>query len=332
MTANKIVPHLPDRSQLKPLEEEVFPAHWMVRTDRPCGLVAHADGLVGFENTNILIRVRAGESEFPLHLAPLSLLFTRGGQETYEVDGRSYVLDSGSYLLHNFGQAVRSHIHSPTPIESFTIGFWPGFAEDVLRGLVTPQDQLLDNPASPYRQPVRFFDQLYPQDARIGPHLACLVAALNTHEVTPGWLEERYYALLTTLLDVHRDIRAEIATLPALRASTRVELYQRLHRARDFMEANLYQPLTIAQIAREAWVSPYHFLRQFTQVFGETPHQYLTRRRLERAQSLLLQTDIPVTEVCALVGFTSLGSFSGLFRRRMGLSPHQFRQHHRSLR
>jgi hypothetical protein len=76
----------------------------------------------------------------------------------------------------------------------------------------------------------------------------------------------------------------------------------------------------------EARLSPWHLLRAFRQTFGETPHNFLTRLRLERAQQLLTVTSRPVTEICFDVGFTSLGSFSSLFRRKVGLSPAEFRR------
>ena len=322
---------LPNRLHLKPIEAERFPDYMAVRTDKPGGLVAYQNGLVGFEATNVVIRVRATECgsasscDPTLHVGPLSLLFTPRGQQAYEVDGRRFVVDEGSYLLHNLGQAVDSPPDAQMSAETFTIGFWPGFAEDVLRGLVTPDDHLLDTPQSRHLQPVRFFDQLYPHSPLLLPLLARFRTAVDDVRITKGCLEELHCDLLTALLCVHRSIGKEIEALPPVRSITRVEMYRRLHRARDFMEANLDQPLTVGQIAQEAWFSPFHFLRQFKGLFGETPHQYLTRRRLERAQHLLTMTEMSVTDICFALGFESLGSFSGLFRQRLGASPQQFR-------
>jgi transcriptional regulator GlxA family with amidase domain len=76
-------------------------------------------------------------------------------------------------------------------------------------------------------------------------------------------------------------------------------------------------------------MAPHHFLRTFKLAFHQTPHQYLTHLRLERAQSLLRHTDTPVTDICMDVGFESLGSFSWLFRRECGQSPSAFRSSHR---
>ena len=131
---------------------------------------------------------------------------------------------------------------------------------------------------------------------------------------------------LVALLQAHRNVFREMERLPAARASTRTELYCRLNRARDFMEASLFEPLTIPMIASAAWFSPHHFLRLFKQAFGETPHQYLTRRRIQTARHLLARTDMSITDVCFAIGFESLGSFSLLFRRHVGVSPEAYRR------
>jgi transcriptional regulator GlxA family with amidase domain len=95
---------------------------------------------------------------------------------------------------------------------------------------------------------------------------------------------------------------------------------------RDLMRDCLEEPLTLGDISLEAELSTWHFLRAFRAAFGETPHDFLTRVRIERAKELLTITSRPVTEVCFDVGFSSLGSFSTLFRRQVGLSPAQFRR------
>src|SRR5947199_4845674 len=100
----------------------------------------------------------------------------------------------------------------------------------------------------------------------------------------------------------------------------------KLCQVRDLMRDCFSEVLTLDDLSLEADLSPWHFLRSFRDVFGETPHDFLTRIRLERAKDLLTVTSRPVTEICFDVGFTSLGSFSTLFRRHVGLSPAQFRR------
>jgi AraC-like DNA-binding protein len=101
---------------------------------------------------------------------------------------------------------------------------------------------------------------------------------------------------------------------------------RRMLRARDAIDRSYAQPRDVAAIARVAHVSEAHFSRQFRTTFGETPHRYLQRRRVERAMELLRETDRPVTEICLDVGFNSLGTFSRTFRDIVGESPSAYRE------
>ncbi|MDT0341721.1 helix-turn-helix transcriptional regulator [Streptomyces litchfieldiae] len=103
---------------------------------------------------------------------------------------------------------------------------------------------------------------------------------------------------------------------------------RQLRRAKDLMDRDWSRPLDLATVAAHAGYSPFHFVRAFRAAYGETPGQYLTRRRVERAQELLRSADLSVTEICGLVGFHSLGTFSATFRRRTGLTPTAYRARH----
>jgi AraC-like DNA-binding protein len=100
-----------------------------------------------------------------------------------------------------------------------------------------------------------------------------------------------------------------------------VPVYVHLRRAKDLMDHDYAEPLDVPALAREAHASRAHFVRSFKKAFGETPHRYLLRRRIERAKELLRGTPLSVTEVSLAVGFRSLGSFSTAFRQLVGESP-----------
>ena len=106
----------------------------------------------------------------------------------------------------------------------------------------------------------------------------------------------------------------------------RHEGFRRLCRARDLLLDMREPPLTIHELARDVQISPFHLIRQFEAVFGLTPHQFRQASRLELAKHLLATGERSVTEVCMEVGFSSLGSFSVLFRRRMGETPSAYRR------
>ena len=98
-----------------------------------------------------------------------------------------------------------------------------------------------------------------------------------------------------------------------------------LLRARDLADARYYAPLTVADLAREAALSPSHFSREFRRAFGEPPHRYLLTRRLERAAALLRNTDRSVADICMAVGLSSVGSFTTSFRRIYDVTPQAYR-------
>lgn len=102
--------------------------------------------------------------------------------------------------------------------------------------------------------------------------------------------------------------------------------YRRLVRARDFAAAHFTAPVTVSQLAEVACLSPWHFHRQFTAIFGETPHAFLSRLRMDRARELLASDNVSVTGACLEAGYTSLGSFSTSFRATHGLSPSAYRE------
>ena len=103
------------------------------------------------------------------------------------------------------------------------------------------------------------------------------------------------------------------------------DLNRRLLRARDAMDRAYAEPLDVRAVAAVAHVSEAHFIRSFRAVFGETPHRYLQRRRVERSMFLLRETDRSVTDICLDVGFTSLGTFSRTFREIVGETPSGYR-------
>jgi AraC-like DNA-binding protein len=98
-----------------------------------------------------------------------------------------------------------------------------------------------------------------------------------------------------------------------------------LLRAKDLADGRYFEPLTVVDLAHAAGLSRAHFSREFRRAFGEAPHQYLLTRRLERAASLLRNTDRSVTEICFAVGLSSVGSFTTSFHRVYGMSPLAYR-------
>ncbi len=96
----------------------------------------------------------------------------------------------------------------------------------------------------------------------------------------------------------------------------------------EYIEHHLDHHLSLAEIAQQSGLSPFHFARRFRQTIGESPHQYVVNRRLETAQRLLEETDLPVSQISLMIGFSSQGHFTQTFARRLGQPPRQYRLRH----
>ena len=104
------------------------------------------------------------------------------------------------------------------------------------------------------------------------------------------------------------------------------EVYKKIVTAKLYIDERFHEPIDLDRIAREACLSRFHFHRLFTSIYRITPHQYLTRKRIEQARKALAGKALTVTEICAEVGFESIGSFSTLFKRTIGHAPNNYRQ------
>ncbi|HZE57749.1 MAG TPA: AraC family transcriptional regulator [Chthoniobacterales bacterium] len=256
---------------------------------------------------------------------PLSLKSMFNGRALYRIERGEFSVDDSGYLILNNRQPYSIEIASPTAVETFVLWFPDGWAEEVLASLTRPNERLLDTPGLT-SSAATFFERYTRHDETVSPRIRELRAAFKAkHAIDDTWLEEKLRGLLAAMLKVQDAVKQQTNELPAVRASTREELWRRVNRARDFLHAHLGSRIRLAEVAAAACLSPFHLLRTFQAAFRQTPHEYLNQCRLERAKFLLEKTRIPVTAICLDCGFTSLGSFSALFHKSCGMSPRKWR-------
>jgi AraC-like DNA-binding protein len=224
----------------------------------------------------------------------------------------------------NEGQEYSLDFKWPGITETLCLFFQPGFIECATHTFSTPITKQLDD-LDPPRGRFEICECLYSRSGRISTLLRQLHNGVTTGQGT-SWLEDCFYDVAEAIVELQAKVVRSTEQVPALRAGTRKELYRRLHQGRDYLNSCYDSRVTVASAARAAKLSPAHFHRQFKNLFHQTPMQFLQDRRLAAARRLLTNTDVPITNVCFLVGFESLGSFCSLFRKRLGCAPSTYRK------
>jgi AraC family transcriptional regulator len=256
-------------------------------------------------------------------LGALSIKAVLAGSVIWEAGGHRYVVRENTYLVVNRGQAYSFTIDSATPSTTLSVFFQHGFVEEVHRGLTQPDAALLDAPDAARPGSLLFRQCLEPEPSGVLAALRALHAARSRGKTSRSAGEEAFLRIAQALVRESPRTAEAASRLSSVRASTRAELMRRVLRGRDFLLSRMDESVSIADAARAAGISRYHFFRAFRAAFQVTPHQFLTTQRLARARALLRSGKHTVTEVCLESGFQSVGSFSSLFRRHFGVSPQQ---------
>ena len=268
-------------------------------------------------------------ADFP---GPLSIKSVVRGSARWRTSEADRLVDESSYLVLNSGQIYSMTIDSHEPVETFCLFFRNGIAEDVRRVTESGSTWLLDNlvpeasDAAAYSEaPVEFFETLHTHDFPAASLIRRIYARLKDNTASDPWLEDQFLAVAGSLCQLHRQAGKHAGLIPAKKFSTRMELYRRLLRGKDYMDSFLGARAHLGEVAGKACLSPYHFHRLFREAFRETPNQYLQRKRLDYARRMLERGEQSVTDICLEVGFESITSFSALFRRNFGCSPREYR-------
>lgn len=276
---------------------------------------------------NVLFLVNSNNDKFATHPGHFSFKITFQGREHFEFDNHRVAVSPQHYLLLNEGQEYASYINSDENVETFTIFFSPDFVSNTLKSQIKSEDFVLDDgnhKGAPLY--LNFFEKLY----HVTPYIWQITQYIRTYikqgETSNMALEECLYALLHELLKEHRLVKNTIEQLSAVRYSTRIETFRRVSRAKDYLLSCYDEALSIDKLAEIACLAPFHFLRNFKQIFNITPHQMLTQVRLQHAKSLLRHTNYPVSEISLRVGYDNLSSFTRLFTNHFGVSPRKFRK------
>ncbi len=275
---------------------------------------------------SVIIHTKVRECFRPDIKGPFSFFLNIRGNSFCSVDRQTTRIDEESYFVSNRSQPYTLRVEENSGgAETFNIHFGEFFSESVLNSLITPVDRILDLGTEKQLSPITFFNQLHHRDATFNTLVQTILTSYRETGFNKPRFEEQLSALLSYHLQQHRHIAEIVNNLPPVRKGTRIEIYKRLSRAMDVLRSSFCGEISLDQLAAEACISKYHFLRLFRSVYGLSPYQYIQHLRLEKARVLLANSIISVTDLAGLLGFDNSQSFSRLFYQRVGLYPTQYR-------
>ncbi|MEM7551538.1 MAG: AraC family transcriptional regulator [Bacteroidota bacterium] len=254
----------------------------------------------------------------------LSIKSFYGGQANYQVRQREYLVDQTNFLILNECTKYLLTIDTSKETESFCVFFSPEFVSEVISDLNTTDEQLLDFNVK-QQEGIRLFERNYLHNGLVSELLkkGKKKSSFGIEELEK---DEFYYQLLNAILQQNNKTLQDTERLASKKKSTREELYQRVLFVKDFMDCNYHQNLRLKELATIGLLSENHLLRNFHQIFGITPFQYISKKRIHEAKLQLLETNKTIQEIAFDIGYSSFSNFSNYFKEIVGQSPSDFRK------
>ncbi len=255
-----------------------------------------------------------------LPVTGFSVKYVHQGTEHYRVDGRSYDVRAGHYLLVNRTNTCHVSIQSTTPVLGLCIGLGDALIQDAAQAHRLPELFCEAGGADHFTGP-DFLENMYDAQCTVaGERLRRMASTLFSGPCAELG-SDRIIALAEAIVHDHVPIVPALQRVRAVRSGTRKDIYRRVQLARTMMRSCYDRPLDMALVAREAAMSEYHFARAFRMVEGTSPHRYLTTVRVEAARRLLLDQRVSVSEAAYRTGFNDAATFSKVFKKVTGSSP-----------
>jgi AraC-like DNA-binding protein len=264
---------------------------------------------------NAIVCGRSTQAEYARLTQTLSIKTAWGGSERYFLDRRDVAVDDDNFLVLNDGSTYGSLLSAHRPAWTFCVFFRPGMQREVRGARAQTLDAALARPIAVSPE-LGFSEHLRPHDAALSARLRHLRDRVLAGERDEVWLEEQLLLVVNTLLGLEeRSETTAQARLAAARPTTRRELVRRLRLASDFIQSSHTQPLSLDDMASVACLSRFHFVRHFGQLFGTTPHAFLTRKRAAAARRLMDAGQTDREHVAQACGFGNRWALQRALRR-----------------
>lgn len=261
------------------------------------------------------------------HLLPTSLQTAMAGEIDVETRSAKYRLSSERFLVLNAWERYTFKVAPGSTARTFSLFFRPRYVSSLQTSLMENHEALLDrDPNEKHPTYIEFPETSYPATTLvIGKRLRALFDAWQKN-ASQHCLADRLRNVTEALICLRAGSWSRVSKIDAAKASTRQELFRRSQLALVFVRENYEKDIDLNTVARQVGMAPHHLHRVFRAAQGATIHQRIVQFRLEKAKRLLQETEIPISMICERVGYSSVPSFTNLFRSRFGKPPSVFRR------
>lgn len=277
-------------------------------------------------NQNKLYSETTSEAFYSDEQSDFSIRTVTRGSEEYRLNNKTINVFPGYFLVLNDGTHYQRKIYTDGPSNTFSVQFSKQFLADYNRSLVCDDAALMDMPFDRADKTHGFHETLYPFKNDLMFNLLHLKYHFDK-KVNNELLINEYlhHSLLLFYQVYYKEVLINSRRLNFVKPSTRRELFKRLNNVKDYMISNSNQAIGIEELSKVACLSECHLYKLFKELYHCSPHQYLQKVRLNRAKSLLNDTNYPINEIVGMVGFENSSSFIRLFKKNFSVTPQNYK-------
>lgn len=255
------------------------------------------------------------------HKSRFSVRGITKGQQKFRVNQKDFALDKNNFIILHEGDEYESDFGAEGETDGVILDFNPDFLNDYLHYISHSHEKLLDDPFNKPVSTLRFGRQVFDRSAEFDSVLKTLRQDILSQEKDQFYFHEVFLSTLDKLMEMEGKLDTRIQFIKASKLSTREELYRRISFAKEFIDSHLDEPLPLGKITRIACLSPFHFLRVFTNYYNISPHRYVQNERMRRVNHMIEHSDYGLQYIFNHSGFESLRTFRRVFHRQFGESP-----------
>ena len=252
-----------------------------------------------------------------------SIKYVSGGYERYTINDTRFKVASGEYILANNFSNGAVEIESKVPVTGLCIDLSPELLNDVVHTLLNPNAPMVDVTMNTFFDSDDFFERKFKsEDTNLGKILSKLDLMLSENPYENHQFDTAFYFnIAEQIVKDYVPIVQQLQRVEAVKSQTRKDLYRKVSAGHDFLNKNFAGPIDVPVVAAACGLSEYYFYRLFKSVYGQSPMQFVIRKRLSYPYGLMKQHQLSVTEAATACGFSDIHSFSKAFRKQYGSAP-----------